>query len=680
MRKNNLVPAVDNTEENIRERAVQNVKNVQLQDVEDMSPEKARHVLQELLIYQAELEMQNEELQRAQTELDNARRRYFELYDLAPVGYCTVNDKDFVIEANFTVGRMFGLESRVFVNQSLFRFIRQEDFGHYHALIKKLRKQEAPQNCELRMVRQDGTWFWARLEASAVDQDDGKFVRIVISDISESKRVGEVLQEGEEFFRTSFEEHDAIKMHIDPQTGAIIRVNKAAAKFYGWPQEQLEHMLIQDISVNETADRLADFFSARMKNKPARVFQHCLRDSSVRYMEVFASRIVYRERELLHCIAHDITDQIQAELALKQSEGKYRALSEDMPLMVCRFNPDLRLTYVNAAYCANFGRSAEQLLGTSFLDLIPEHEHQAGRAVIASMTPDSPSVVHEHQVFDNHGHVRWKRWTNRALYDVKDRIIAYQAIGEDITDRKLADEEIRRKTAQLERANAEKDKLFTIIAHDLKTPISGLLTSTELLANDIEIFSEEDIRRLARALNKSTQSAYALLEDLLQWARMSQGGLDFAPSACSLNEMINASLFSTQDLCNQKGITLSLNVQANLCVFIDRPMINTVIRNILFNAVKFTPRGGTIDISALLKGAFVKMVIRDSGIGMSEKILADLFTITKRKVQFGTEGESGTGLGLVFCKEFIEKHGGQIWVESKPGKGTSVFFTLPVSE
>lgn len=677
MRKKNLIPTVDNTEENIRERVTRKVRDVQMQDVEEMSPEEARHILQELLIYQAEMEMQNEELLRAQTELDKARSRYFTLYDLAPVGYCTVNSKDFVTEANFTVGSMFGLERGGFIDQPLFRFIHQEDFGHYHALIKKLRKHEDPQNCELRMVRQDGTWFWARLEASAADQDDDKFVLIVISDISESKRAGEALQEGEEFFRTSFEEHDAIKMHIDPQTGAITRVNKAAAKFYGWPQEELHRMLIQDISVNETAGNLADFFAARMQSKPARVFQHRLRDGSVRHMEVFASRIVYRERELLHCIAHDITDQIQAELALKQSEGKYRALSEDMPLMVCRFTPNLRLTYVNTAYCTNFGRSSDQLLGISLLDLIPEQEHQAARAIIASMTPDSPSAVHEHQVFDNHGHVRWKRWTNRALYDVQGQIIAYQAIGEDITDRKLADEEIRQKTAQLERANAEKDKLFAIIAHDLKNPVSGLLSSTELLANDIELFSQEDIKRLARELNKSTQSAYSLLEDLLQWARMSQGGLDFAPSACNLNEMINISLLSAQDLCNQKGITLSLNVQANLCVLVDGPMINTVIRNILFNAVKFTPRGGTIDISALQKGALVKMVIRDSGIGMSEKILADLFTVTKGKIQFGTEGETGTGLGMVLCKEFIEKHGGQIWAESKPGKGTAVFFTLP---
>lgn len=677
MRKKNLIPTLDNTEKNIRERVAPKVAAMQMQDVEDMSPEKARHVLQELLIYQAEMEMQNEELLRAQTELDKARKRYFTLYDLAPVGYCTVNSKDFVTEANFTVGSMFGLERGGFINQPLFRFIHQEDFGHYHALIKKLRKHEAPQNCELRMVRQDGTWFWARLEASAADQDDGKFVRIVISDISESKRIGEALQEGEEFFRTSFEEHDAIKMHIDPQTGAIIRVNKAAAKFYGWPQEELHSMLIQDISVNETADNLVDFFAARMQSKPARVFQHRLRDGSVRNMEIFASRIVYRERELLHCIAHDITDQIQAELTLKQSESKYRALSEDMPLMICRFTPDLRLAYVNAAYSAYFERSQEQLLGVSFLDFIPEQEHQAIRSIIASMTPDSPSVVYEHQVLDGKGHIRWKRWTNRALYDQKDRIIAYQAIGEDTTDKKLADEEIRQKTAQLERANAEKDKLFAIIAHDLKNPVSGLLSSTELLANDIELFSQEDIQRLATELNKSTQSAYALLEDLLQWARMSQGGLDFAPNACSLNEMINTSLLSAQDLCNKKGITLSLNVQANLFVSIDVPMVNTVIRNILFNAVKFTPRGGTIDISALQKGAFVKMVIRDNGIGMSEKILADLFAVTKKKVQLGTEGETGTGLGMVLCKEFIEKHGGQIWVESKPGKGTKVFFTLP---
>ncbi len=247
----------------------------------------------------------------------------------------------------------------------------------------------------------------------------------------------------------------------------------------------------------------------------------------------------------------------------------------------------------------------------------------------------------------------------------------------DITEQKQAEDEIRLINQQLEKVNAEKDKLFAIIAHDLKSPMFGLLTSTEMLASQPDTFSQEEIRLFSTELHKSVKNTLALLEDLLQWARISQGSMDFCPEKCTIDELVNSSLYTARDMAGKKSITIQFDIPEGLSVLADQPMIKTVIRNVLFNAVKFTQRSGNISITAGQTAAFVEVCTRDNGIGMSENILSTVFSVDKYKRQPGTDGEKGTGLGLILCKEFVEKHGGQIWVESEQGKGTKVFFTLP---
>ncbi|TVR01103.1 MAG: DUF3365 domain-containing protein, partial [Desulfovibrionales bacterium] len=247
----------------------------------------------------------------------------------------------------------------------------------------------------------------------------------------------------------------------------------------------------------------------------------------------------------------------------------------------------------------------------------------------------------------------------------------------EMAERKQAEEMVRQVNQQLRRSNEDKDRLFSIIAHDLKSPLSGLMTSAQLLSEDIKSFSERDIVHLAAALHSSTSNMMALLEDLMQWARMGQGNLEFAREPSDLRELAGISLKSAQGVADQKGISISIDIPRDMTAMIDKPMINTVIRNLLFNAVKFTPRGGKILVTARQHGDVTQMAVKDSGIGINKERLSNLFTISKDTRQLGTEGEKGTGLGLVICKQFIEKHGGRIWVESEQGQGTTVFFTLP---
>ncbi|SMP38652.1 HAMP domain-containing protein [Desulfonatronum zhilinae] len=247
----------------------------------------------------------------------------------------------------------------------------------------------------------------------------------------------------------------------------------------------------------------------------------------------------------------------------------------------------------------------------------------------------------------------------------------------EMAEREQAEEMIRLVNQQLRISNEDKDRLFSIIAHDLKSPLTGLMTSTQMLAEDIDVFSEQEVTRLASELHKNTNHMMALLDDLMQWARMGQGNMEFILEPSSMHELASISLNSTQGVADQKDISIIIDIPRDMTAMIDKPMINTVIRNLLFNAVKFTPRGGEILVTARQEGDVIQMAVKDSGIGINKEKLSNLFTISRDKRQLGTEGEKGTGLGLVICKQFIEKHGGRIWMESEPGQGTTVFFTLP---
>ncbi|WP_269745166.1 PAS domain-containing sensor histidine kinase [Desulfonatronovibrio magnus] len=249
----------------------------------------------------------------------------------------------------------------------------------------------------------------------------------------------------------------------------------------------------------------------------------------------------------------------------------------------------------------------------------------------------------------------------------------------DVTERKQAEEDIRTINKQLQKVNAEKDKLFSIIAHDLKSPMAGVCATSKILAQEAEVLSRKDISIISAEMHKSTENALDLLNDLMQWARISQGGMDFSPEECSLDELARSSLYTAQDVAKKKGITISCNVPQDIEVLADQPMINAVIRNITFNSVKFTNPDGNISVTARKAGSNVEVCVQDDGIGMDEAIISKIFSIDKSKSQYGTNGEKGTGLGLILCKEFVEKHGGKIWVESGPGKGTKVFFTLPTA-
>jgi len=243
-------------------------------------------------------------------------------------------------------------------------------------------------------------------------------------------------------------------------------------------------------------------------------------------------------------------------------------------------------------------------------------------------------------------------------------------------EKKLASE-LKNKTKELYELNVSKDKFFSIIAHDLKNPFNVLVSYTGILKTDLELFSKEELEQIISDLNEASENGYNLLQNLLIWTRSQTNRIHILKTNFILADIFkDVKGLAELNLANKEQ-TLSVEIDQNLKVYADKDMISVVLRNLVFNAIKFSVKGSVINLNASLVGSNVRVDVIDSGIGISEESIKKLFTLDKNTMTHGTEGETGTGLGLVLCKEFVEKNDGTIWVESKLGEGSVFSFTIP---
>ena len=254
------------------------------------------------------------------------------------------------------------------------------------------------------------------------------------------------------------------------------------------------------------------------------------------------------------------------------------------------------------------------------------------------------------------------------------------SVTRDINERKLAEQQIKDKNEELQKLNAEKDKFFSIIAHDLRSPFNGFLGLTQLMAEELPTMTIDQLQKIAVSMRNSASKLFNLLENLLEWSRIQQGLIPFVPVNLELSQLIMDSTEIMLENANKKEINLSIDIPDNCIVFADKNMLQTIVRNLVSNAVKFTVKGGKINITAKsLSTDTIEVSINDTGIGMNKEFIENIFRIDTDTTRKGTEGESSTGLGLLLCKEFVEKNGGKIWAESEEGKVSIFKFSLTLS-
>jgi signal transduction histidine kinase len=242
---------------------------------------------------------------------------------------------------------------------------------------------------------------------------------------------------------------------------------------------------------------------------------------------------------------------------------------------------------------------------------------------------------------------------------------------------------LQKSEAKLKEAVTAKDKFFSILAHDLRAPFNSMLAFSEILNKQFDQYDHKKQKEFIGIIYTGIQNTYKLLESILLWSRSQRGTIEFKPEKINLFLLANETCELLQHSADTKSLTLTRLIPEDFYIKADKDMLSTTIRNLLSNAIKFTPKNGKITITAqLIKDAnnnpFAEIIVKDSGIGISQEVQARLFDISTQTITEGTENESGTGFGLILCKEFVEKHGGKIWVKSEIGKGSDFTFTIPL--
>ena len=230
---------------------------------------------------------------------------------------------------------------------------------------------------------------------------------------------------------------------------------------------------------------------------------------------------------------------------------------------------------------------------------------------------------------------------------------------------------------KLQRLNNERDMLFSIISHDIKSPFTYLVTSTELLRKNLSKWPEEKIVQYVNTILNSSKKLLDLIENLLQWSQLQSAGKKHHLEQIAVDDLAQANIDLLLANASAKNISLRSTVDAHTFVYADRTMLNSVMRNLLSNAVKFTQDGGSVEISSKSSGNEVGISVSDNGIGMNSATINKLFRLESCCSLRGTAGEQGTGLGLILCKALVKNMGGRITVKSESGKGSTFTFTLP---
>ncbi len=379
----------------------------------------------------------------------------------------------------------------------------------------------------------------------------------------------------------------------------------------------------------------------------------------------------------------DNLKQTKQEIELKNKElEKLSTVAQNTDNAVMILANDGKIEWVNEAFTKMYGYKLNELLNLGE-NLSQISNYPRIKELIVACVKNKNAVYYNSMITSKFGKNVYAQTTISPVIDDDGEVNRLVAIDSNITEIKQAQEEIKAQRDQLENQrnklqelNATKDKFFSILAHDLKNPFSSLHSMSEMLAESFNQLDEDDKFQLSKKISQNASHIYDLLNDLLTWSRLQRGLIDYNPVEFNLSQIIDINLNINRLAADRKLIKLSANYPNDLTAVADRDMINTVIRNLLNNAVKFTEKGGTIEVNAQSSKGIVQVSIIDNGIGISKEDQEKLFRIDIKTKSIGKSKEKGTGLGLILCKEFVEKNGGKIWVESEENKGSHFHFTL----
>ncbi len=365
-------------------------------------------------------------------------------------------------------------------------------------------------------------------------------------------------------------------------------------------------------------------------------------------------------------IVQDVTESKRKEEEFKESEEKFRTFFEFNKLPMLQINyENKKIINCNNAAVNYYGYSKEELLSKKIYDINTMSRQEIDKLMKNAIEKSIQKFRFKHRLAN--GEIKDVE-VFASLINLKHKYNLFIIVN-DVTNQVKAEKE-------LVELNENKNKLFSIIAHDLRSPFMALSGISQMISEDMDSMSVKEVKNMASMLYNSTQNLYKLMENLLQWANLQMDTLEVSPVLFDIKEVSKQVNKAFQLASEEKNITIINNIRKTN-VFADVGCVKAILRNLINNALKFSNKGDEIVLSSKVEKGMVKIIVKDNGIGMSKETLNKLFSIKNKVSKKGTANEVGTGLGLILCKELVEKNHGEIFVKSKPGKGSEFSFTLP---
>jgi PAS domain S-box-containing protein len=633
-----------------------------------ISTEGAERLLQELRVHQIELEMQNEELRRTEEAIQASRARYLDLYDHAPVGYLTLNGQGVILKANARAAGMLGASSNELVQQPITRFILGEDQDILYLHRKRVFETGQTQVCELRMKRQNGDRFWARMEAIliGVKESGARVSYTVISDITERKRTEALLQKQASLIDMA---HDAIL--IRDAEGRISTWNQGAQRLYGWTSDQAVGQVAHELLKTRFPSPLEKFLADLWKTGSwSGELEQTRRDGSP---IVVATRWIVdpdeqgEGRSILE-ISTDITERKRAEDQFRRLQARLIDLASDA-IMVRE--PSGEITSWNKGAEQLYGWTRDQALGSALRELLktrfprplPEIEAEFARdglwagELVQSGRDGSVIVVAS----------RWVRDPDQPRSHG-----AVLQIDTDITPRKHVEKILARHTEELARSNRELEQFAYIASHDLREPLRAMSNFANLLASRYGGQLDEQADEYIEFVLQGSARMERLIHDLLAYSRVGADRKPLEPT--DVSAVLSQALKNLAKAASESQAVVTQDPMPTVPA--DASLLVQLFQNLIGNAIKFRKDGPPrVHISAERQEKDWTFSVRDNGIGVEPENAEQIFTIFRR---LHTQDQyPGSGVGLAICKKIVEQHRGRIWVESAPGAGSTFFVTIP---
>ena len=625
--------------------------------------------------------------QRLNSEINEAKEHFEQIFATSPDAVAITRLEDGVYaDCNDSFLRISGYTKQELVGRSSIEVNIWYDPADRYEMAGLVKEKGYCENFEAQFVRKGGEIFTGLMSAKTMTLHGCPHIISITRDISERKRAENALRESEEKFR-AIANYAASWEAWFSQEGKLLWMNPYSVNITGYTPE--EYLAAEDylstVLAEEDREEGREKFQTALKGSSGDNLElRCLRKDGTKFWASVSWRPLLDSAGNsvgFRTSTQDISKRKEMENALRESEQQLQFVLQGSQLGFWDWNIVTNEVKRNERWAEMLGYDPIEIEYTvkQWAEFIhPDDQAKAWQSVQDHIHGLTPMHKFEYRMLAKNGEYRWILDQAKVVtWDTAGKALRMSGTHTDITEQKRVEQEIILKNQQLIEANSEKDKFFSIIGHDLKSPFLGFLGLTQLMAEEAGGYSAPELSKLGVEMHQTASNLFRLLKNLLEWAQMQRGSISFQPKPVLLSDLIAENIETLKKRSEQKGIVIQYSPSSPVDVFADEKMIGSVLLNLLSNAVKFTDRDGKITVAVNeISNNFIEVSVSDTGIGINKSDADKLFKAGEKVKMRGTDGELGTGLGLILCKEFVEKHNGRIWVESEEGRGSTFRFTL----